>query len=168
MEEWREISGFHYSVSNMGRVRNDWTRRILKPRENGYGYFHIGLYRNKTQKTFKIHRLVAMSFISNPLNLPQINHKNLIKTDNRVDNLEWCTPSENTRHAYKNGRVGIIGQTWTRGSGCGMAKLIDKQVLEIRRLYATGNYFLRELAEKFNVKLCTIHFIVKNKTWKYI
>lgn len=78
-------------------LRGNW----LKPQLNSYGYNHIVLSRGHRTRT--IHRIVAETFIPNPKKLPQINHKDGIKTNNRVENLEWCTASHNVRHAYANG-----------------------------------------------------------------
>ena len=92
MERWKKIVGFeNYSVSTEGRVRNDKTRRILKPRQRPNGYFIVELL----GKDFYIHRLVAIAFIPNPNNYPVVNHKNEVKNDNHVENLEWCTVSYN-------------------------------------------------------------------------
>lgn len=65
----------------------------------------IKLCANNKEKHFSVHRIIALTFIKNPNNLPEVNHKNGIKTDNRIENLEWCTKSENIKHAY---RVGLI------------------------------------------------------------
>ena len=76
---------------------------ILKPATDNKGYRRVGLMKDGKLVTRKVHRLVAENFIPNPNNLPQVNHINAIKTDNRVENLEWVTPSQNTKHAYDNG-----------------------------------------------------------------
>lgn len=115
-EVWKPIKGFEgiYEVSNLGRVRSltrkvwNYTKpgRILKPYDNGHSYLNVGLSNGgKEEKHAYIHRLVAQAFIPNPDNLPQVNHKNFDKKDNRVENLEWVTEEQNHKHYTKSKRI---------------------------------------------------------------
>lgn len=98
MEEWRVITEFpNYSVSNLGNVMNNKSNKMMKLNVKS-GYYHVGLINNKNRPIFKVHRLVALAFINNPENKPQVNHKNKNKLDNSIDNLEWTTHKENMQH----------------------------------------------------------------------
>lgn len=116
MEEiWKDIPGFEglYKVSNFGRVKklaktriyNNGTRTVIpehfiKATANNRGYLNVPLYSNNERYTKKVHRLVAEVFLDNTDDKPYVNHINGNKADNRVENLEWCTPSENNIHRY--------------------------------------------------------------------
>lgn len=110
-EIWKEIDGYkeRYKISSLGRVKsiNPQNHRedliLLKPSLTTKGYYKVSLFNNGKEWQPSIHRLVAKAFIPNPENKPCVNHINGIKTDNRVENLEWCTHSENLRHAVDNG-----------------------------------------------------------------
>ena len=117
-EIWKDIKGYEgcYQISNFGRVKSipriistgcnslkSWKGRIMKLTVDSLGYLAVHLSKGGKAKMYKVHRLVASSFLLNSDNKPQINHKNGIKTDNRIKNLEWCTPSENIKHAFDNG-----------------------------------------------------------------
>jgi hypothetical protein len=103
MERYMLITEYeNYAISNKGNVKNVISGKVLKPIKNSNGYFQVQLSKNNKKRTVRIHRLVAMMFIPNPETKPYVNHKNGIKTDNSVGNLEWSTHSENIRHAFKN------------------------------------------------------------------
>jgi len=97
-EEWKKVNraGFNYWVSNLGRVKNKHGR-ILKP-EIRNGYYSVDLMSNKKRYKCRIHRLVAETFISNPENLPMVNHKDENRLNNRVENLEWCDNTYNSQY----------------------------------------------------------------------
>jgi len=119
MEIWKPVKGFAvYEVSNRGRIRsldksvlsgikhNTHTikyGRTLKQSLKRSGYFAVMLYTSESRKTMSVHRLVAKMFLANPDNKPHVNHVNGVKTDNRSNNLEWCTPVENMQHAWRTG-----------------------------------------------------------------
>ncbi len=95
----------NYEVRPNGEVINIKTGRVLKPRKNNNGYLHVSLYKNGEPKQFQIHRLVAEAFIPNPENLPEVNHRDEDKTNNSVDNLEWCTHEYNMNYGFRIKKV---------------------------------------------------------------
>lgn len=97
-EEWKDIEGLgEYQVSNMGRIYSKVSNIIMKQNKDKDGYYTVCL---KT-KTYKVHRLVGKCFLENPNNLPMINHKDGVKDNNVVNNLEWCDASYNMKHSFK-------------------------------------------------------------------
>ena len=106
-EIWKDIKGYEnlYQISNLGRVRNNKSKKILKICTNKYGYMVCCLH-NKKQQIKKVHRLVAEAFIPNPQKLPQVNHKDENKTNNNVNNLEWCSNKYNCNYGTRGERIG--------------------------------------------------------------
>jgi len=164
MEIWKLIEGFEsYAVSNLGRIKNkDGTiKRQTKIRN---GYMNVDLYKNGIRKHLCVHRLVATAFLNKPNHKKmETNHLNGIKNDNRVENLEWCTRSENLQHSYD-----FLGRQAPRGEACKKAILTKQDVLRIRNLYTTGNYTYGEIADKFRVAIGTIGDVIRKSTWKHI
>ena len=134
-EIFKDVKGYegYYEVSNLGRVRSTSYKgiKILKPSITKSGYLNVIFCINQKREHKLVHRLVAETFIPNPKNKPQVNHINGIKTDNRVENLEWCTASENGLHAYKNGLSKNVVWKYT---GKPVAK-IDKKTGQIIEKY---------------------------------
>ena len=139
IEQWRtavydsEVYEGLYKVSNLGRIlslnyRNTGKAKLRKPGTNTNGYLQVGLWKNKKEKTCKVHRLVAETFLPNPENLPEVNHKDEDKTNNFVflnedgsinkekSNLEWKTHRDNINHGTRNERAGkAISKANTNG-----------------------------------------------------
>lgn len=118
METWKNIPNTNnlYQISKDGNIRSlgrgwdcglGWNINIktknLKKTINDIGYETVNIKQDNKRRLKYVHRLIAEAFIPNPLNKPNINHKNGVKADNRIDNLEWCTQSENIIHSYRNG-----------------------------------------------------------------
>lgn len=104
-EIWKDIEGYdgRYQVSNKGRVRSD--RKVLSPGKRKTGYCFVVLYGAEQKKTATVHRLVAKAFILNPNNYPEVDHINGDPSDNRVENLRWCTHGQNNSFPLKRKRV---------------------------------------------------------------
>lgn len=160
-KQWVSVIGFNeYVTSKEGVVKSLRynKEKILSTRINYKGYKCVSLRNNNRQKVFKVHRLIAIHFIPNPENKPQVNHKNGIKTDNRIENLEWCTNLENQKHARKNG---LINDSGIRNKG---AKLKDESIIEIRNSSSQQ----KDLALKYGVSKSLISRVKLGLAWKHI
>lgn len=132
MEEWRPVVGYEgvYEVSDLGRVRSvdRWnvdsrgrkfkrSGRIIAGGKSGAGYPYVVLWRNSREKLAYVHRLVAEAFLPPIQGKLEVNHINGVKTDNRAENLEWCTSSENKSHAFRVGLKKNAARTVYRDDG---------------------------------------------------
>jgi len=171
-EIWKDIPGYEglYKVSNLGNIKSlkrlflhqgkrllQINERILKPLVYKKGYPMVGIFKDGVTKKAYIHRLVAQTFIPNPENKQQVNHKDGNKQNNTASNLEWCTQSENIQHAFKTG----LNKS---GEEHPFSKLTELSVLEIRS--STLNQ--RELSEAYGVQQSLISSIKMRKIWKNI
>lgn len=173
MEEiWKDIVGYEgwYQVSNLGRVKRIKSGygarvgRILKS-GNGDNYPVAWLHKGGKPKGAYVHTLVLEAFVSSRPPGCECNHKNGIKSDNRSENLEWVTRSENRKHAHRTLRRKF---GFGRGENHCNAKLTEEKVLKIRNLFEMGEYTKYELGEMFGCSYMTIHDAVCRHTWIHI
>ncbi len=163
-EIWKPILGYeHYQVSNMGRVMG---KVILKAATGVGKYLYVSLSKNNKTKSCKVHRLVAIAFIENPENKPQVNHKKGVKSDNRASELEWMTRDENLQHARDNKL--FYGNRNQKGELNNGAKLDNAKVVEILELYKSGGYTQAALAKQFKVSVANINKIVVGEYWGHL
>jgi len=154
------IPGFEnvYSISFEEKVYNKNKKKYKTVRISEYGYKYVELWLNGKKSKMFIHRIFALLFIPNPCNLATVNHKNGNKLDNSIDNLEWASLIDNTKHAHS---TGLIKQKGINSSSC---KLTEDQVLLIRTVKETDKYY----AARFNVSESTITHARQRRNWKHI
>ena len=173
-EIWKDIPGFegHYQVSNLGKVRarkyimiNGCLEIVpgkILSQTKSRGYPYTGVQLNNKRRSFSVHRLVAICFIPNPKSLPEVNHIDGIKTNNKITNLEWVTSSENKKHAF---RLGLMKPT--RGELCGKHKITEKQVREIRQMRKEG-FLHKDIAKHFCLGQSTVTHILLGTRWAHV
>lgn len=174
-EQWRPVQGTDeaYYVSNLGRIMcTNWKgtgrREIMKPAKDAKGYFRTMLKYLSGYRTIKVHRIVAQAWIENPSNLPQVNHLNFDRVDNRVENLEWCSASRNTKHAVEAGRIIVpVFRDGLQGSRNGGAKLNEQQVAEIRAKFKPRVYTREMLSKEYGVSPHTIKDAILRR-WRHV
>jgi hypothetical protein len=202
MEEWRVFGTGHYEVSNLGNVRrkepgvNTQVGRSKKSSKSSNGYMIVGCFADGKRTNVLVHRAVAEAFIGACPDTQQVNHIDGDKTNNRLENLEYVTVSENMTHAI---RIGLhVAPTaratgdkhWTRknpenlkfgdknpsrtqpekvfrGEQCSSSKLNEHQVVEIRNMAMAG-ISMQVIADKFSVSRRNISEIVRRKSWKHV
>lgn len=169
-EIWKPIlstNGWH-EISNFGRIRS-WVKhrgrygirkepKILKQQTDNRGYKRIQLF----NKPYSIHRLVAQGFVDNKENKFEVNHIDGNKLNNMYSNLEWCTRSENMKHAFSNSLVTNMGEKNPT------SKLSENDVLDIRNAYNLGCFSQKEISKSYGVSYNAINSIINKKTWRHL
>ena len=174
-EIWKDIEGFKgfYQVSNYGRVKSlerkckhnyGGLRRVKEKclsQGKGKYYYNVVLAKEAKNKTLLTHRIVALHFVDNPYNKPEVNHKDGNKRNNYYLNLEWCTRSENEQHAYDNNLA------VTHSENHHSAKLKNIDIPIIRERITKGDK-LTTIAKDYKVTICAISAIKYNRKWKHV
>ena len=151
---WKDINGYEglYQVSSNGEVRRLYKEReprVLVKCLNTIGYKVVTFSKKSERKVFYTHRLIAEYFIPNPENKPQINHKDGIKSNDNISNLEWCSGSENLLHAYKTGLKEVTDKGKEAISKVNRIKVINTKTGEIYKS-------IRDTAKSANIKDYTL------------
>lgn len=173
-QHWKPIKGYEgiYMVLNIGQVKSldriDSIGRlkkglILSDVDNGNGYRIVNLKFNGKQKMYTVHRLVAEAFIPNPMNLPQVNHIDGDKSNNKLENLEWCDKSHNMKHAYK---IGLIKALDGEKSPHHKLKKSDVEYCKSNYKKYDPKYGFAALARFLGVSDTTIKHAVYGTNWK--
>lgn len=186
-EEWAGAiyQGVNYSwrfeVSTWGRLRNAQTGKLYSFGYGANGYLQACISVNGKRLNVRVHRCVAETFLPNPIGYEIVNHLDGYKQNNRLDNLEWCTRTENYFHAVDHelinhdipAMIGYFSHMGAyAGSGNGMAKLAESDVQFIRAAYIPkgkgAKCNRRELAEQFGVSVGLISRIIKREIWTHV
>ena len=167
MEEiWKDINGHEgaYKISSSGKVCSNKYGYpiIMKTFLAGKGYEVVTLCKNGISKKYYIHRLVAIHFIDNSNNYPEVNHIDGNKINNKLINLEWVNGVSNMKHARE--KLGFN----QKGESSSNAKLTEKNVIDIINMYKTGKYTYSQIAKNYNVHHGHICSIVNRKFWKHL
>lgn len=157
---FKDIPGFEdYSVSKCGKVKSNRRGKLLSVVNRKDGYQEVGIRKEKVKYVVMVHRLVAMTYLPNPENKPCVNHKDSVRDNNHVDNLEWCTQKENLEHASRKGR--LIGKRGETNYG---AVMDNETCHEICKAMQDGAK-LSDLSRKYSINIKTLSNIKNGKRW---
>lgn len=166
-EIWLPVVGYEklYEVSNLGRIKSLRRDKIMTNSLQSTGYLTVGLTVDGATINMKVHRLVAIAFLDAPPNGHEVNHKDGVKTNNKLDNLEWVTKPENAIHRHKIGLSTQDNYIREKGEANANSKLTQEQVDEIREKYVPYKYSANKLAKEFGVSQSCIEHIINKRSW---
>lgn len=188
-ERWRWVRGYgrRYLVSTLGRVWSVTRVVVMKngrvqtrkgrllaqgdlpsKTEDTLPYKVVTLYRHGKGLTQPVHRLVAIAFLPNPENKPEVNHKDANPSNNRVDNLEWCTRQENSDHAHQMGRIDYSNRDHAKGVRNGNSKLTEDLVKEIKQRVLVSGESCLSVSKDYGVTYQTVCNIKTGRVWKHV
>lgn len=157
-----KFKGIEYEIDELGNVYGN-NGNLIKSRKTADGYLTVTLGSKKEgRRTKRVHRLVAEYFVDNPLNKPEVNHIDGVKTNNHYSNLEWVTRKEQMEHASKMNLM--ENRTGTKN---GRAVLTEKDIPIIKSMYKNG-VKISEIAKTFSVGWTTISHVLRGDTWKHV
>ena len=172
-EKWKILNeNNNYSISNLGRIKNNITNVLLHPDIHNKGYYRIFIKVNNHRTTLFIHRLVAKYFVNNENGYNIVDHIDGNKLNNKIDNLEWCSASHNTKHAWQNSLIVPSEKFKERASRQFIKNLADKQrklnneiADNIIEIYNNKNISMKKLGALFNVSSQTVCNIIHGKRY---
>ena len=162
-EEYKKIKNFsHYRIYNTGKIYSEFINRFITPTKDSGNYLQNTIVDDfGNRKTIKTHRLVAMAFLPNPNNYPDVNHKDFNRQNNNVENLEWCTEEYNT-HYTRDNHLEYNSQSYKK-----LSPLKEEQVLLVPTLMNYG-FSVKLIAKLYKVGHITIRNIIKKRTWRWL
>ena len=161
LPEWNK-----YELNEVGEIRNIVTGHILKPQKLRSGYYSVRVKNGDSKLHIIIHKAMGYTYLDNPLNLPEINHKDGNKLNNQIENLEWVSSSRNQHHKYN---TGLLDKKKISGENNHAAKLTWEDIGCIRETYIPFSriYGAKALARRYNVSKTTILSILHGDAWKH-
>lgn len=165
-EIWKVISGYEdYEISNLSRVRSIKMKTYVDVKKYVTGYPHVYLtnYKTRVRTNLSLHRLLAIAFLPNPNNKPQVNHIDGIKNNSYLSNLEWVTHQENAKHAYS---IGLSRIPMLKGEDHGGSKLTEREVIDILKMVLICQIEYRKVCKAFDIDISLVGLIAQGKIWK--
>lgn len=158
---WVKIKNYNYSINKLGQLKNNKTNKLIKVSIGKIGYKVVNLWKNNKYKTFYVHRLLCIYFKVKKRNKNEVNHIDGNRLNNDLNNLEWCSRTDNVHHALNTGLVSLGEKR--KGS-----KLSNKQALDIYNFTINKTYSVEHISLLFKISKTQVYQIKNKKEWKHI